>query len=199
MLDDNVDIEEWAKVLNTRGLVEKVREMNLEDAGDDGGVTLGATAQSHENGHADNTVVEAANPDSLPAGSENKVLTQKEVDDAFYQAFLCGIHQYKTTNSTQNNFGLVFPLSQSFVMSTLVQPYLPIFSPEQKEQLQIKKTSWPDQTSGGLYAEIRRLRSKIVHDGSDLCFEHHRSAAGMDDFPHLKGSGDGAAMPWPDR
>ncbi len=35
-----------------------------------------------------------------------------------------------------------FPLTQSFVMSNLVQPFLPAFTPAEASSLQIKKTSW---------------------------------------------------------
>lgn len=69
-------------------------------------------------------------------------LTQKEIDDAFRNAFLYGVVQHKENNGGQSNFGLDFPLSPSFIMSTLINPFLPAFTPEQEKQLQIKKTSW---------------------------------------------------------
>src|SRR5262249_55308679 len=60
----------------------------------------------------------------------------------FRNAFLYGVHHYKQTNKDVKNHGLEFPLSQSFVMSQLVQPFLPAYTPQQAQQLQIKKTSW---------------------------------------------------------
>ena len=69
-------------------------------------------------------------------------LTQKELDNTFRNAFLYGIYHYKTTQPNDKNHGLVFPLGQSFVMSTLIQPFLPTFTPEQSQQMQIKNTSW---------------------------------------------------------
>ncbi|KAF2165125.1 hypothetical protein M409DRAFT_24513 [Zasmidium cellare ATCC 36951] len=136
------EIEGWAKVLEERGLTEKAQEMTLEDQDEAGGVSLDSSEQPAQNGHSDPVSAETQDGEDAPSQPDAKPLTQKEVDDAFYQAFLYGIYHYKTTNPNQNNFGLVFPLSQSFVMSTLVQPFLPAFTPEQKEQLQIKKTSW---------------------------------------------------------
>jgi len=65
-----------------------------------------------------------------------------EIDTAFRKAFLYGVHHHKETNRGQKNFGLEFPLPQSFVMSHLVQPFLPAFTPKQASSLQIKKTSW---------------------------------------------------------
>lgn len=136
------EIEGWVKVLETRGLTEKVQEMTLDDLDEAGGVSLEGSEQPAQNGHVEPTTGGTQNGEESSAQSDVKPLTQKEVDDAFYKAFLYGIHHYKTTNPNQNNFGLDFPLSQSFVMSTLVQPFLPAFTPEQKDQLQIKKTSW---------------------------------------------------------
>jgi len=46
-----------------------------------------------------------------------------------------------STNTDQPKFGLDFPLTQSFVMSNLIQPFLPAHTPEQAKELQIKNTS----------------------------------------------------------
>ncbi|QDS77004.1 hypothetical protein FKW77_006114 [Venturia effusa] len=69
-------------------------------------------------------------------------MSTKEIDDAFRNAFLYGLHHHKRTNARQPNFGLEFPLNMSAVMATLIQPFLPIHTPKQATQLQIKKTSW---------------------------------------------------------
>lgn len=45
-------------------------------------------------------------------------------------------------NRDQPNYGLDFPLSQSHVMSQLVQPFLPTYTPARSTSLQIKKSSW---------------------------------------------------------
>jgi translation initiation factor 2D len=45
-------------------------------------------------------------------------------------------------NKSQPSYGLEFPLSQSNVMSLLVQPFLPTYTPARTAALQIKKTSW---------------------------------------------------------
>ena len=68
--------------------------------------------------------------------------SSSDIDNAFRNAFLYGIHHQKDTNRTEPKFGLSFPLSQSFVMASFVLPYLPIFTPKQAESLVIKKTSW---------------------------------------------------------
>lgn len=68
-------------------------------------------------------------------------MSTKEIDDAFKNAFLFGLHNHKRTNRPPN-FGLEFPLNMSAVMASLIQPFLPIYTPKQAMQLQIKKTSW---------------------------------------------------------
>jgi translation initiation factor 2D len=45
-------------------------------------------------------------------------------------------------NRDQPNYGLDFPLSQSLIMSQLIQPFLPTYTPARTTSLQIKKTSW---------------------------------------------------------
>lgn len=69
-------------------------------------------------------------------------MSTKEIDEAFRNAFLFGLHHHKRTNTRQPNFGLDFPLNMSAVMASLIQPFLPIHTPKQATQLQIKKTSW---------------------------------------------------------
>ncbi|EGP90454.1 uncharacterized protein MYCGRDRAFT_84691 [Zymoseptoria tritici IPO323] len=130
------EIEGWAKVLEERGLTEKVNVLKLEDDEESGGVSLESGGQpAPSNGGRDEQ-----RDDQIPA--EKEELSQKEIDDAFRNAFLYGVHSHKTSNPNTANYGLVFPLSQSFIMSALVQPFLPMFTPELNTQLQIKKTSW---------------------------------------------------------
>ncbi|KAF4313667.1 RNA binding protein ligatin tma64 [Botryosphaeria dothidea] len=74
--------------------------------------------------------------------AEDKELTTKEIDEAFKKAFIYGVHHHMETNKSEPNYGLSFPLSQSFIMANLVQPFLPAFTPAQAASLQIKKTSF---------------------------------------------------------
>lgn len=76
------------------------------------------------------------------AEEPEKELSTKDIDAAFRNAFLYGVYHYKEKHTDEKNFGLEFPLSQSFVMSNLVQPFLPAFTANQASQLQMKKTSW---------------------------------------------------------
>lgn len=140
------EIEGWVRVLEERGLADKVEALDIEDqeTETDGGVAL-ADGSEPPSGQTNGQV---GHPDLAGEDAEQQIppetkeLSQKEIDDAFRNAFLYGVHKHKTTNPNTPNFGLVFPLSQSFVMSNLVIPFLPSFTPEQAQQLQIKKTSW---------------------------------------------------------
>lgn len=139
------EIEGWVEVLKARGLTEEMEELEVEDEEDAGGGGVSLTnGESHDDaikaqgGRAEALDGETAAP-TEPAEEE---LSQKEIDKAFHDAFIYGVHHHKTTNAGQHNFGLVFPLTQSFIMSTLINPFLPAFTPAQSQQLQIKKTSW---------------------------------------------------------
>ena len=114
----------------------------LEIAGD-GEESGGVRLESQEETKVQDAPVQPADSEAPPPQvAEEKELTTKEIDVAFRNAFLYGVHHYKQINKDVKNHGLEFPLSQSFVMSQLVQPFLPAHTPQQAQQLQIKKTSW---------------------------------------------------------
>ena len=137
-------IDGWAQVLETRGLTEKVEALDVDDLDDDGGVSLKDGETNDDTVKAQGGQADAVDGEDAPANEEttSSKLSQKEVDQAFRNAFLYGLHHYKTTNANEKNYGLVFPLTQSFIVSTLINPFLPAFTPEQTQQLQIKNTSW---------------------------------------------------------
>jgi translation initiation factor 2D len=137
-------VEGWAQVLETRGLTEKVESLDIEDMDEEGGVSL-KDDEIHDDtlkaqgGRADALEGEDA-PTTEDTGSSK--LSQKDIDQAFRNAFLYGLHHHKTTNANEKNYGLNLPLTQSLIVSTLINPFLPAFTPEQTQQLQIKNTSW---------------------------------------------------------
>ena len=131
------EIEGWVKVLEARGLAEKMEELEVEDEEDAGGGGVSLT-----NGGSRVQADAVDGEDAAPTEPAERELSQKEIDDAFHNAFLYGIHHHKTTNAGQQNFGMVYPLTQSFIMSNLINPFLPAFTPAQSQQLQIKKTTW---------------------------------------------------------
>ncbi|KAF2420016.1 eukaryotic translation initiation factor SUI1 family protein [Tothia fuscella] len=105
-------------------LAGQAEELNIVEGG---GVSLEADVQDH---------VENA---ELEDEEEEEQMTIKEIDTAFHEAMLYGLFKQKSSNPKDGpTYGLSFPLTQSFVMSNLIQPFLPSLS----SQLQIKKTSW---------------------------------------------------------
>lgn len=71
-----------------------------------------------------------------------KLIRVTEIDETFLQAFYYGVHHQKNTHQENPAHGLAFPLTQSLIISHLVLPYLPIWTPAQATFLQMKKTSW---------------------------------------------------------
>ncbi|KAK4542703.1 hypothetical protein LTR36_006275 [Oleoguttula mirabilis] len=143
------EIEGWARVLDGSGLAEETGVLGLDDAEEEeeGGVALdGEDKRPSAEEQADGEHAATGDLHEAETVQERKAdtpeLTQPEIDTAFRNAFLYGVYHYQQTQPHAPNHGLVYPLSQSFVMSNLTQPFLPAFTPEQSQQLQIKKTSW---------------------------------------------------------
>ncbi|KAK3069082.1 hypothetical protein LTR53_012859 [Teratosphaeriaceae sp. CCFEE 6253] len=143
------ELEGWARVLDEPGLTEKTAEMDLDDGDDEGGVSLAAAdtvpateRQSNGRNAAHDGTGSAETKQEDPDQADAPELSQDEIDDTFRKAFLYGVHHHMTTQPSAPSYGLVFPLTQSYTMSHLIQPFLPAFTPEQSAQLQMKKTSW---------------------------------------------------------
>ncbi|KAF2119035.1 hypothetical protein BDV96DRAFT_515986 [Lophiotrema nucula] len=137
-------IEGWDDEEEASGteLAQQTTALSLE--AEDGGVSLDTdpTARSEaEKAQGVEGEAATANKDFVEE-VEDKELTSKEIDDAFKDAFLFGVRHHMEQNKGQPAYGLDFPLSQSKVMSLLVQPFLPTYTPARSASLQIKKTSW---------------------------------------------------------
>jgi translation initiation factor 2D len=169
------EIEGWKRVLEERGLVEEMQDFEVDEDTDGGVAVVAGQEQATEtpkavNGHAggmdaqDEPPAEEAQTDA----SKEPELSQKEIDDAFRNAFLYGVHKYKTTNPNTPNHGLVLPLSQSLTMSNLIQPYLPAFTPAQAQQLQIKRTSWKSIKKFIKYLDKQQIIKAKESSGHDI-------------------------------
>ncbi|GES59166.1 RNA binding protein Ligatin/Tma64 [Aspergillus terreus] len=80
-------------------------------------------------------------PTEEPAVVEKEPSTA-EIDLAFERAFLYSLYKLKQDNPTAPSYGLSFPIQPSAVISNMVSPYLPIYSAQQAQFYNIKKTSW---------------------------------------------------------
>ncbi|KAL4978393.1 hypothetical protein BDW66DRAFT_19223 [Aspergillus desertorum] len=110
----------------TAGVEEKVGGLELED--NDGQAVKVDAAES-----ADETVGEPI---------VEKEPTTKEIDDAFVKAFLYSLYKLKQDNPSTPNHGLSLPISPSTLIANMVTPYLPIYTAQQAQFYQMKKTSW---------------------------------------------------------
>ncbi|KAK7533560.1 hypothetical protein IWX49DRAFT_571989 [Phyllosticta citricarpa] len=137
-------IDGWlASQSDVKQIQAQLDAADLQDEDENGGVTLSATGKDdlQSAGAADDLQAGELSQGDEPA-VEEKELTTKEIDEAFKKAFLYGVRHFMETSKNEPNYGLSFPLSQSFVMSNLVQPFLPAYNPAQAASLQIKKTSY---------------------------------------------------------
>ncbi|KAL2796747.1 hypothetical protein BJX66DRAFT_323820 [Aspergillus keveii] len=121
------DEEETSKKADVGEVAEGVQELALEEVQEAGELQ---TEEPAEEEAIEEPVVEEQEP------------TTKEIDDAFEKAFLYSLYKLKQDNPTTPNHGLALPISPSALISNLITPYLPIYTAQQAQFYQIKKTSW---------------------------------------------------------
>ncbi|KAL4964484.1 putative RNA binding protein Ligatin/Tma64 [Aspergillus stella-maris] len=110
-------------------LVEAVEELELENK-----EAQEAEAEAAADAAAGGQVEEPAVVEKEP--------TTKEVDDAFEKSFLYSLYKLKQDNPSAPNHGLSLPISPSALIANMITPYLPIYTAQQAQFYQIKKTSW---------------------------------------------------------
>ena len=150
---DGWDLSGDNEVEHARAAVE---DLDIEDPHDEGGVSL-TTEQAPKPEDASSSGPGQAQADAADEAGDRQIETQgmwsptrgahpltcgAEIDTVFRQAFIYGLWHYKGANPNQPGHGLHFPLSSSFVISDLVLPFLPSFSPAETAAYQLKKTSW---------------------------------------------------------
>ncbi len=100
-----------------------------------------------------------------------------EIDDIFLQAFYYGVHNQQSTHKESTSHGLTFPIPQSLIISHLVLPYLPVWTPAHAASLQLKKTSWKNARKFIKGLEKRNLLRSKDRDGgetfvTEINFDH---------------------------
>ncbi|KAL4934641.1 putative RNA binding protein Ligatin/Tma64 [Aspergillus undulatus] len=98
-----------------------------------------------ENEEAQEAEADTVEPADEPLGErvvEEKEPTTKEIDGAFEKAFLYSLYKLKHDNPSAPNHGLALPISPSALIANMITPYLPIYTAQQAQFYQIKKTSW---------------------------------------------------------
>ena len=135
-------IEGWDEGSHSKEIEDGVRDLDVEDeeeAQEEGGVSLGEPSKATRNGH-----VEGENPEEeQPAeeGLDEPEPSIQEIDQAFHNAFLYAIYNAKKTGSAPQ-YGLKLPIQPAYLISNMIQPYLPIHHESQAQYYNIKKTSW---------------------------------------------------------
>lgn len=95
------------------------------------------------------------------------LIREAEIDDYFLQAFYYGVHYQRETHQETPGRGLSFPISQSLIISHLVLPYLPIWTPAQAASLQMKRTSWKSVRKFVKALDKRQLLKCKDRDGGE--------------------------------
>ncbi|KAL4943180.1 hypothetical protein BDV06DRAFT_190656 [Aspergillus oleicola] len=111
-------------------LVEAVEGLELENKEAQEAEAEAATDAAAADGQVEELVVEEKEP------------ATKEIDDAFEKAFLYSLYKLKQDNPSTPNHGLSLPISPSALIANMITPYLPIYTAQQAQFYQIKKTSW---------------------------------------------------------
>jgi translation initiation factor 2D len=148
---------------DARELAEKTADMKLEDESEEqGGVKLEARTADAVDGK------ERTKEEEVAETEPEREFSTKEIDEAFRNAFLYGVRHQMRTNPDAKNFGLDFPLQQSWVLSSLVQPFLPAFTPQQASQLQIKKTSYKNVKKFIRSLDKEKIIKSKERDGNEV-------------------------------
>lgn len=164
-------IEGWDVDTTDASLRGGVEHLTIEDDDDDdaeGGVSLNQEPEQHTRLGSRNDFVEGE--DARPyevVGEEDKELSTKDIDDAFWKAFIYGVHHHRNTHKSDPRQGLNFPINQSLVISNFVLPYLPIYSPAQAASLHIKKTSWKNAKKFIKALDKQKLLKSKDRDGGE--------------------------------
>ncbi|KAH1638608.1 hypothetical protein KXV25_004433 [Aspergillus fumigatus] len=98
---------------------------------------------------------------------EVKEPSTKEIDEAFEKAFLYSLYKLKQDNPTAPNHGLSLPVQPSALVSNMLTPYLPIYSSQQAQYYQIKKTSWKNVKKFIKYLDKQRLVKSKDRSGQE--------------------------------
>ncbi|KAI9837416.1 MAG: hypothetical protein M1838_004827 [Thelocarpon superellum] len=165
-------IEGW-DVEDTDGLGQDVAQIHLRDHGnEDGGAPLAREVTADPAASGNRFVQGEDAPVFELVDVEAKEMSPKEIDETFLRAFLYGVYHYKSAHGDAPSHGLNFPLPSSFVMSDLVLPFLPTFSPTQTASLQIKKTSWKNLKKFIKFLDKEKLiRSKERNGGETVVLD----------------------------
>ncbi|KAJ5553222.1 hypothetical protein N7494_002600 [Penicillium frequentans] len=105
--------------------------------------------------------------------------TTNEIDDAFVKAFVFALYKLKQDNPNAPNHTLTLPVSPSMLIANMITPYLPIYSAQQAQFYNIKKTSWKNVKKFIKHLDKMQLVKSKDRSGQetyiwDVDFDDHR-------------------------
>ncbi|KAK2764258.1 Eukaryotic translation initiation factor 2D [Arachnomyces sp. PD_36] len=146
---------------------------------------------------------EAAGGVSLSADARGEKVPEpstKEIDAAFHNAFIYALYQHRKDNPSLPNHGIEFPIQPSALISNYISPYLPIYSPEEAQYYQLKKTSWKNVKKFVKQLDKEKLvKSKDRSGGETVILDADFNDAQVDRFvPYRLPSKNAASKTHPD-
>ncbi|KAJ5904091.1 hypothetical protein N7504_006474 [Penicillium tannophilum] len=105
--------------------------------------------------------------------------TTNEIDDAFVKAFVFALYKLKQDNPNAPNHALTLPVSPSMLIANMITPYLPVYSAQQAQFYNIKKTSWKNVKKFIKHLDKMQLVKSKDRSGQetyiwDVDFDDHR-------------------------
>ncbi|KAJ5135651.1 Translation initiation factor SUI1 [Penicillium bovifimosum] len=76
------------------------------------------------------------------AVAEEEPPTTQQIDEALVNAFVYALYKLKQDNPSAPDHGLSLPITPSALIANFIAPYLPIYTAQQAQHYNIKKTSW---------------------------------------------------------
>ncbi|CRL28147.1 Translation initiation factor SUI1 [Penicillium camemberti] len=123
-------------------------------------------------------------PSNDPAASEEPVTeeeapTTEEIDEAFVNAFVYALYKLKQDNPSATDHGLPLPITASALIANFTTPYLPVYTPQQAQHYNIKKTSWKNVKKFMKHLDKSKLVKTKERNGQetvilDVDFADHR-------------------------
>ena len=117
---------------------------------------------------------------STPTYYSSGIYSQcSEIDEAFVKAFIYSLWKLKQDNPSAPTHGLTLPVSPSILIANLITPYLPVYSPQQVQFYNIKKTSWKNVKKFIKHLDKLKLIKAKDRSGQetyvwDVDFDDHR-------------------------
>ena len=174
-------IEGWDEESHSDEVEDGVKDLDLEDeeeAQAEGGVSLGEPSKATHNAH-----VEGEDPEGEQQGEEQSEEPEpepsiQEIDQAFHNAFLYAVYNAKKTGSAPH-YGLKLPVQPAYLISNMIQPYLPIYHESQAQYYNIKKTTWKNPKKFIKHLDKERIVKSKDRNGNetiifDVDFEDQR-------------------------